>query len=57
MTAIQEVMQNQITRALLRKEQAKSRKQSDAKIAENQKLTDIRRTIEERIEFKLLGAA
>ena len=57
MTAIQEVMQNQVTRALLRKEQAKARKQSDAKIAENQKLTDIRRTIEERIEFKLLGAA
>lgn len=57
MTPIQELMRNQTTRALLRKEQAKSRKQSAAKIAENQKLTDIRRTIEDRIEFKLLGAA
>lgn len=48
MTPIQELMHNQITRALLRREQAKSRTASKKQAAINLKTVELRRAAEDR---------
>ena len=48
MTAIQELMANQVTRALLRREQAKSRTASKKQAALNLKTVELRRAHEDR---------
>ena len=57
MTQYQQHMNDLMTRQVLAKEMRRTRKANVAQVAENIRLTDIRRAIEARIESKLLGAA
>ena len=57
MTEYRQNISDIITKATLSKEMRKHRKGNVAQVAENIRLTDIRRAVEDRIESKLLGAA
>ena len=57
MTKIQEMMRDQMTKNVLKKEMRRTRKATVAQIMENKRLTAFRRAIEDRIEARTLGEA
>jgi len=55
MTRYQEIIQNNLTQALLRKENRRTRKDSKKQEAANRRLTALRRAAEDRLQARELG--